>query len=187
MKIVLNNYFLYLSAFGTLVRMISSMTVRTWAKASSWIASSSSNINCLAWKSTPEKHVKDLFCRHITFETMTRIVFVETGPPSPTTWTRACYFWPVKVVLPPLFCIWQYLVTTKFSKLCIWSYASAKVIVLCNKLDWKGILVTYSISISNWFEGLSCSRSFIFIRMELKCHFSIAFLQIWIRCIFCYT
>ena len=108
------SYAIYLSTFGTLVRMISSMTVRTWAKASCWIASSSSNINCLAWKSTSEKHVKDLFCRHITFETMTRIVFVETGPPSPSTWARACYFWPVKVVLPSFFCIWQYLVKMKF-------------------------------------------------------------------------
>ena len=72
-------YIYYLSAFGTLMRMISSMTVRTWAKASCWITSSPSNINRLAWKSSSKKHVEDLFGRHITFKAMTRIIFIETG------------------------------------------------------------------------------------------------------------
>ena len=72
------SYF-YLSAFGTLVRMISSMTVRTWAKASCWITSSPSNINRLARKPSTKKHVEDLFGRHITFKTMTRIIFIKTG------------------------------------------------------------------------------------------------------------
>ena len=58
--------------------MISSMTMCTCTESTIWVASPSSHINCLAWKTSTKKHVKDFFGRHITFEAMTRIVLIET-------------------------------------------------------------------------------------------------------------